>query len=353
MRVLVYGAGAIGCLVGGRLAAAGSPVTLLGRPWLAQQLARAPLEVLDPYGRLRRVHGRPRVITGLAEWTDPQPPDLVILTVKSFDTDAALEDLSRRFPDRPCVLSLQNGVGNEERIAAWTGLARAYAGTITLSAEGPAEGRVRVHNRGGIGLAALADPGDPLLARLAAHLREAGFEVRLYRDWLSMKWSKLCLNLLGNAVGAVLDLPAGAVFGDPRLFHVERLALLETATVMAALGADPVRLPGGPVPLLLAVLRYLPEPVARRLLHRRVARGRGDKLPSLLVDMRRGRTRTEARWLNGAVAEAGRRLGVPTPVNATLAGLVEALASGALPRDAFAGRPDSLLEHLRANAAGA
>ncbi len=148
-----------------------------------------------------------------------------------------------------------------------------------------------------------------------------------------MKWSKLLANLVGNATSALLDLDPADVYADPRLFAVERRQLCEALAVMGALGLRPVALPGADTRLLALAVR-LPPAVARPLLRRVVAGGRGGKSPSLRLTLRgpdRRARATEAAWLNGAVAEEGARLGLPVPVNAALARLVGETAASAGP----------------------
>ena len=97
---------------------------------------------------------------------------------------------------------------------------------------------------------------------------------------------------------------------------------------------------------LLALATVLPSSLAQRVLSRVVGSARGGKDPSLRGAVQAGGT-TEVGWLNGAVARAGRASGVPTPVNAALARLVDEAATDPDRRAWFAGRPERLLEALR------
>jgi 2-dehydropantoate 2-reductase len=122
-----------------------------------------------------------------------------------------------------------------------------------------------------------------------------------------------------------------AIYADRRLFAVERRQLLETLAVMTALGVRPVRLPGAAVPWLARAIR-LPAPLGRPILRRIVGGARGGKMPSLRLHLQMAGDdpsieQTEVAWMNGAVARFGRQLGVPTPVNARLAELVEDVAA--------------------------
>jgi 2-dehydropantoate 2-reductase len=172
-----------------------------------------------------------------------------------------------------------------------------------------------------------------------------------------MKWSKLLVNLLANATGAILDMDAADIYRDPRLFAVEKAQLREALAVMQAQRLRPVRLPGAAVPWLVRGMR-LPDVLARPLAVRVVAGARGSKLPSLRLLMRslgsgKAAEPSEAVWMNGAIARRGTELGVPTPVNQRLAALVEDVAVHPDRREWFRGRPDRLLAELPATTAEA
>jgi Ketopantoate reductase PanE/ApbA C terminal len=96
--------------------------------------------------------------------------------------------------------------------------------------------------------------------------------------------------------------------------------------VMAHIPAHPIGLPGYDVPKLALAMRF-PRPAAWRLLKERIGGGRGEKRPSLALDLARGKQETEVGWLNGAVAQAARDDGLQAPVNATLTDLVQQLAA--------------------------
>lgn len=346
MHVLCFGAGAIGSLVGARLAESGVSVTLLARRDHVAAIRTRGLVVETPQQRI--VCKRVDSITTLDDLAGP--PDIILLTVKAYHTPDALEALRPLVPGRAVIVSLQNGVGNEELIAAACGAERTVAGTVTINASRPRPGFVRQHSRGGgIGVAAVGPQQDS--SGLAGLFRRAGIPSAVYRDFRAMKWSKLLLNVFTNATSAILDCSPLDVVEDRRLFEVERAALREALRVMAALGLSPVALPGYPVPLLSAAVAAPPW-IMRPLLRRYVQRGRGTNRPSLWQDLERGRAQSEVEVLNGAVAREGSRLGVPTPVNAALAAVVQGLAGGRLDRGGFRRQPDALLAAIAATRSG-
>ena len=340
MHVLCFGAGAIGSLVGARLSESGIAVTLLARRDHVAAIRTHGLVLETP--RQRIVCKRVDSITMLDDLA--APPDLILLTAKAYHTGEALESLRPLVQGRTVIASLQNGVGNEELIAAACGAEHTLAGTVTINASRPRPGVVRRHSRGGgIGLAAVGSRYDP--SELVALFRRAGIPAAAYKDFREMKWSKLLINLFTNATSAILDCLPLDVIEDPRLFEMERTALREALRVMKALGLRSVALPGYPVPLFSAAVAA-PAWLVRPLVRRYIARGRGTNRPSLWQDLERGRTQSEVEVLNGAVAREGARLGVPTPINAALDAIVQGLASGRVDRGDFRQRPDALLARI-------
>ncbi|MFQ5854024.1 MAG: ketopantoate reductase family protein [Anaerolineae bacterium] len=339
MRFLVIGAGAIGCLVGGRLAAAGQDVTLVTRSWLAGTIADSGLR-LNIGGETIYVPEIAAVTTVKEAVFEFGPFDLALFTMKSYDTTTGIRDLQAAVGHPLSVLSLQNGVGNEQLLSDAFGADQVIAGVITSPAEMPVPGVVRASS-GAIGLAAL-DP-ETSIGPMAAAFQSAGFETRLYDDWRALKWSKLLLNILGNATSAILDWPPGRIFSDPRLFDLEWRAWHEALAVMRSQGIDVVSLPGYPLPRIVRLLGWVPRSLLQPIVQRAVARGRSGKMPSLHFSLEKGKANSEVTVLNGAVVKAGRHLGIPTPVNAALADTLTDIVWGNVEWDAFRGRPDRLL----------
>ena len=339
MRVLIVGAGAIGSLVGHGLARAGHDVTLVGRqPFVAAVRARGL--GLEDGGGVTRVMDV-RAVTSALDVAN-EPFDLVLLTVKAYDTAEAaaqVEPLARRGVP---ILVLQNGVGGEEAVAEVLGKATILSAVITLSVEALEPGLVRLATtRGGIGLAPTA-PGQSV-AELGQVFREAGFRTAVYRDHQAMKWAKLLLNMIANASPAILDMFPDEVFADSRLFALEQAAFCEAVAVMRALGLRPVSLPGYPVPLFAWAICSLPVWLLRPILRKVIVRGRGGKMPSLHIDLSRGKGKSEVEYLNGAVVRYAQELGVDAPVNRALHAVLMGIVKGEIPWEEYRGQPERLL----------
>lgn len=342
--VLIYGAGAVGQFLGGTLALAGQQVVLLARPALRAALAVRPLAIVNecpaPAPTITQTIALPAV-GGISELT--HPPTLVILAVKGYDTAGALPDLRRLVAGGATVLTVQNGVGHEEMLRDALGVAAVRSGAFTISVSTPEPGQVVRHTpKGGLGFAALAGED---LAPLLARFRPTGLPLVTARSFQVLKWSKLLLNMLGNAQAALLDLPPAALYADPALFAVERRAFREARAVMRAAGIGLTDLPAYPTRALVAAMA-LPGPLARRLLAARVGAGRGAKRPSLALDLRAGGGRSEVPWYNGAVVTLGQQLGIPTPTNEALTRLLRAATAAPAAWEALRGQPAQLLAEL-------
>jgi 2-dehydropantoate 2-reductase len=233
----------------------------------------------------------------------------------------------------PAILSLQNGVGNEERIAARFGPQRVLAGTITAPVEVIDPGAVQVTKPAfAIGLADFRGDGEgagsgSILSSLASSFSSAGLPARVHSDARSMKWSKLLMNMIGNAASAILAEPPGVTFADARIADLEIDALREALRVMAAAGIRPLNVEKYPLGTLAPLLRFGPRPLLRTALHRIVGGARGGKMPSLFLDLELGKRGSEVAWYNGAVVRKGVEFGVETPVNRLLTETVQQLAA--------------------------
>ena len=338
LRILSFGAGAIGTYIGGSLAHAGVPVVFLERPEVAAQLRQQGLR-LNISGQ--EIHLPSPLLAGsIEEALALGPFDAAIFALKSFDTLPALEGLKPHIAALPTLLCLQNGVDNEPALAAVVGSQRVIHGTVTSAIGRRAAGDIILERLRGMGVAA----GNPLSQPLALALNQAGLNARLYARPADMKWSKMLTNLVGNATSAILDMPPGEIFAHPGLFRLEVAQLRETLAVMRAQGVKVVDLPSTPVRLLAFGVRFLPVAVLRPLLGRAVGSGRGAKMPSFHIDLHSGRGQSEVDYLNGAVVRYGEKAGVPTPANRLLNETLLSLTRGKLACESFARQPDKLLQ---------
>jgi 2-dehydropantoate 2-reductase len=299
MRVVVIGAGAMGGLLGARLAASGHDV-LLYDVWREHVAAiqRDGLMVEELDGTLVRYQARatdqPPLAIGMA--------DLVLLQVKAYDTEAALAPFAGKLRPETFVLSLQNGLGNlEQARRALPGHARILLGTTAHASMVTRPGRLR---HAGKGPNVIGDPdGAGIdLTPIAQAFNGAGFDTEVADDILAKVWTKLSANVAINPLCALTGSLIGAILDDPDLSSLSAAAVSEFDAVREAAGVARAERD------YVAYARHIME-----LTRRNPA--------SMLQDIRAGR-RTEIDAINGAVARLGDELGVPTPVNHWLTALV-------------------------------
>jgi len=341
MRSLIIGGGAIGQYCAARLTQAGHDAIVMARPQQAQAINADGIE-LRVAGSV--THHRVRAAADLADASLGQAFELVIVAVKAYSTSGAIETIAS-IPacQGASILTVQNGLGNEEMLAGAFGADRVIAGALTVAVDRINAASIVATSKGGLSIAPLgANPHNWVIAAFAG----SGMPVRAVSSWQSLKWSKLLINLLGNGVCAALDWLPEEVYADSKAFAIERLCLLEAIDTMSRLGLASVNLIAFPAALLAVAAKRMPAPIFRILLAKRVSTGRGDKLPSLLMDLRAHRPHTEIMALNGAVAERAAVAGVVAPANAAVAAAVNGIASGAIDWDEYRGQPQKLLQQI-------
>ncbi len=326
--------------MGGKLSAAGHAVTLLGRKNFVSAVNATGLTLRWQDASVQKVH--PLAIESISEIVNPMQLDLVFVTVKSFDTVTAMMPLVDKLSPETQIISMQNGVGNEALLMANFPAQTIIAGSITFPVSVPKVGTIDIEKAGAIGLAATSPNASA--DKAAEVLRQADFDVTLFADYRSLKWSKLLMNIIGNAIPAILDMPPAEAISYTEIFNLEIDAIQETLAVMRAANIPPVNVPGYPVLLLASATRFLPRFLLRKILRAKIAGGRGDKLPSLQIDMRRGRNQSEVTVLNKMVADAGKRVGESVPVNETLSRVLGGIVAGEIPREKFLKQPAALID---------
>jgi 2-dehydropantoate 2-reductase len=310
LEILIIGAGAMGGLFGAMLAPFARVRLYTTNAEHARTINRDGLLLVGMDGVQRRA--------SVAALTDPaqsdRPADLVLICTKAGSTEAAAQTAQRLLAADGLALTLQNGLGNLERIAVAVGPSRAAAGVTAQAATLLGPGRVCHAGAGPTVLAAA--PGQAgqsgRLAAVAALFNRAAIETRIADDGDALLWSKLIVNVGVNALTALLRTPNGAL---ARFQECERLmgqAVAEAEAVARALGVN-----------------LGPENQLDRV--RQVCALTGANRSSMLQDILRGNP-TEIDVINGAVVARGREVGVATPVNALLTQLIHALEASASQR---------------------
>jgi 2-dehydropantoate 2-reductase len=290
-RVTILGTGALGTLLAARLGR--TLGVTVGGTW------PEGLEALARRGA--RVDGEPPVPVDARPLAALDTPgDVVLVLVKAGQTAAVAPVAARLLAPGGIVVTLQNGLGARAILGEAVGAARVGAGVTTVGATLLGPGLVRAFP----GHVVLEAHASPHLQALAGALAQAGLPTETVPDLEPHVWRKLAVNCALNAVTAVQDVANGAVLDDPQARALVEAAAREVAAVARARG---IAFPGDSAVDALSV--------ARRTVGNR---------SSMLQDLDRGAP-TEIEFLNGAVLREGRRLGVPTPVNAQLARQVREL----------------------------
>jgi 2-dehydropantoate 2-reductase len=343
MRILIYGAGAVGSFIGGHLALAGHDVTLLGRARLAEAVSSSGLVVRQADGSERVVSQQIRATSSLPDALLGAPYDWIAFTMKAYDTVEAISELQSLIPEPPPIVSFQNGIGNEESLRSAFGAEKIVAGTLTTPVSMPDARTVIEEKRRGVAISIDA----PSAAPITDALSQTSLTLSTVDRADSLKWSKLLLNIVGNVVPAILDLPPAAVFGNPALFNIEWMALREAVKIIDLNSIPLANLPGAPARTLAQAVRSVPKALLQLLLAQQVRRGRGNKPPSLLAALRAGARRTEIAWLNGAVVKAADSVHQLAPVNHALALILSDITTGRATWEMYRRSPDLLITSIR------
>ncbi len=289
MKIAVMGAGAVGCYYGGMLARAGHEVTLIGR---AAHVAAIRCNGLRLQTLAFDEHIPVHASTDAAE---AQDAELVLVCVKSADTEDAALQLHPYLGPATEVWSLQNGVDNAERLAAVL-QRRVQPAVVYVAVEMTGPGHVRHHGRGELQIG----PG-PANARWVTPFLQAGVPLELSDQVPVMLWTKLAINCAYNALSALGGRSYGDMVAIPGVWDVMRAAVQECQAVAQA---ENIALPAS-----------VWEDVER------IAQTMPTQCSSTAQDLKLGR-RSEIEHLNGHVVRRGQALGLATPVNHVLLTLV-------------------------------
>jgi len=312
--ILVMGAGAIGCYLGGCLQTAGVSVVFVGRPRVLATLREHGLTLTDLDGGRRRLDPgalslHEQIPTGIA-------PSLVLLAVKSGATAEAAAQLGAALPSGTPVVSMQNGVSNTATAHAAAPSLRLLAGMVPFNIAELAPGH---YHRGTSGVLAAQD--DAALRERLADFERAGLPLQLHADDLrALQWGKLLLNL-NNPVNALSGLPLRAQLMDRG--YRECLAALQTEAlgVLRRAGIQAAQVGALPPPRVPTLLR-LPTPLFR-LIAARMLRIDPKARSSMADDLAQGRV-TEIDALCGEVVRLAASAGMTAPLNARMVALVKA-----------------------------
>ena len=307
-RIAVFGAGAIGCWIGGKLSAGGNDVTLIGRPRVIDEVQDG-VRISELDGAPHTAH--PRLATTAEAARDA---DLVLVTVKSAQTSDAARELANVISPRAVVVSLQNGVRNVRVLREVFG-DRVRAGMVPFNVIRPAPGQFHRASSGVL----MFEP-----SALAEACRRAKLPYQLRTDMADVQWAKLVMNL-NNAINALSNLPLVQELTDPAFRRIYGAAIAEATSLIHASGQRLAKLTTVPTAWLAYVMR-LPEPIFRRL-GKKVITIEPSARSSMWDDLERNRP-TEVDFIQGEIVALADKLGRDAPINRGLVRLIKAAEQG-------------------------
>jgi 2-dehydropantoate 2-reductase len=307
MKVAVLGAGAMGCLFGGRLKTAGIDVLLV-------DVWQAHVEQINGRGLTIEQGNQKRTVKVPAALPEDvgETPDLVLIFTKSHQTEAALLSISNVIADHTHILTLQNGVGHVDVIRQFVDISRIIHGVTTYPCDVVGPGHIRTQGSGEIKIMSVDHKHHELLIAAADMFSKAGFTCRIQPDVETAIWEKLAFNSALNALTAVLRVPIGAISdtGQGRALAFQIVDEVVAVAHKQNIAVDRKR-------ICTTVEMALTE-------HR-------DHQPSMLQDILKNR-KTEIEFINGAVIKTARQLDMMLPVNETVYGLLKILETVAADR---------------------
>jgi len=297
-RIAVIGAGGVGGYFGGRLAQAGEDVAFVARGEHLRALRERGL-------RVRSVRGDFEVAANATD--DPArigPCDFVLFCVKSFDTHEAASKLAPLIQPDTAVISLQNGIDNEEAIAAGIGWEHVMGGVAFIFAAIAEPGVIE--DTGGPARIVFGEwdgRQSERSARLLEAFRRAGVDAELSADIRQVLWNKLAFICAQAGMTAATGLAIGEIRNAPEAWAMFRRVVEEVDALAAAEGVD---LGPGAVDRHVRLAEQL-EPDGRS---------------SLANDKAHGR-RMELEALHGTVVRLGRKHGIPVPASEAIYALLQ------------------------------
>ena len=326
-HIMVVGAGSVGGFFGAHLARHHADVTFLLRPKTLEAVRRNGLTIRSAGGTFTV---RPQAAS---DPRDLHCPDLIVLAVKTYDLDGVLDQLAPVTTDRTVLLTLQNGVDVEDRLASKVRRDCVVGGVAYIYSKIVEPGVIEHYKRGSLAIGELMGNRSDRVVKIADLFKTAGIPCQLSDDIRRTKWEKMCWNCVFNPLTVVINDNVSKALDHPEMLGTVRHIVSEVAAVSAALKVP------------------LPSDIADRVL--RWSQEIRDIHTSMYDDWKAGRP-TEIDSLNGYIVEQGRTIGIPTPLNEILTAMVKVITgrektgSGVLHIDGSVLQPIALDRHALA-----
>lgn len=302
MKIAIVGPGAMGCLLAAFLAKAKEEVHLIDHN------AERAKKIRQDGIRVEGVSGEfTAKVNATSEPKDVGICNLVVICVKSYDTEDAIKSAKELIGENTQVLTLQNGIGNVQVLNDAVGEDRVIGGITSHGATVLGPGHIRHAGKGETIIGKTNGKVLGPIREIANTLNKAGFEIKASRDINGLIWSKLIINVGINALGGLTRLHNGRLIEYDGTKEIMRAAVQEAVKVakrkrIKLVYDDPIQKVEG------------------------VAKATCGNVCSMLQDVLKKR-RTEIEFINGAIVRQGKALNIPTPVNETLTNLIKTIES--------------------------
>lgn len=290
MKILVYGAGAIGSAIGGRLSGL-HDVTLVSRKPHADAISSNGLLVCSNKGK-KRVF-----LNCITSIDDIETPDVIIVTTKAYDSKYACDDILRIIDKNTIIVSIQNGLGNYEHIAHRFGR-NGVVGTTTMGVTLTRPGEIVLAGEGVTSFG----PYDAAAEKITDIFIESGFEARTSKRIFSDIWMKAIANASINPITVIAGRSNGCILYEPYM-SLAKEACYEAAAVAEAEG----------------IALDNPWKMVRDIVEKT-----SSNKSSMLQDIEKGK-KTEINQITGEIVRRAGGLGIPVPVNSALLELIKSM----------------------------
>lgn len=305
MKIAILGAGAIGSLFGALLWESGEDVVLIGRKRHVDAIRSRGLKVSGISGE-RIV--KPKAVTTTQE---VGKVDLIIISVKSYDTKQAAKEALNMIHHNTVVLTIQNGLGNIEKLCEIIGEKHVVGGVTMQGSTLVKPGEIYHAGKGPTIIGELNGEITNRIKRIAETFNKAKIETQITQNIWGVLWDKLIINVGINALTAITRMKNGELLKIPEIRDIMIEAVKEAVNVAKALN-----------------IKLEIEDHVRKVIE--VAEATANNKSSMLQDIEKGK-RTEIDYINGAIVKLGKKLKIKTPVNKTLTAIVKAIFQFPLP----------------------
>jgi 2-dehydropantoate 2-reductase len=297
-QILIVGAGSVGGFFGARLAKNNPDVSFLLRPNTLAAVKRNGLTIRSADSTLTV---RPQVASDALKL---HRPELIVLGVKAYDLDEALNQIEPVLTDKTVILTLQNGIDTEDRLIERFKRDCVVGGVAYIYSKIAEPGVIDHYKKGAVAIGELMGHESERLLAIRDLFTSAGIPCHISKDIRRAKWEKMCWNCVFNPITVLIDDHVAKALDYPEMTGVIRQIVGEVAAVSAAMKV--------PLPL------DMPERVVKATQEIR------DIHTSMYDDWKAGR-RTEIDYLNGFIVRKGHELGIPTPVNEALTAMIKTI----------------------------